>query len=155
MSLDCLKSIHTLERYRKIAWDELKVTRTLIAKGQLAGASFPYMASGRPNGGVINTLHAAASALDKWFLRHRKCWYLSGVVDAREMLDLIKTSANDVAIVTDPYEGEDDSQNYVREWIQIMILFGVTVRESRVLRTLGHTVAAPDFMIHPPRRLRA
>ena len=155
MTLDCLKSIHTLNMYRKIAWDELKVTRTLIGKGQLGGAPFPYLAGGRPNGGVINTLHAAASTLDAWFCRHSECWHLSGVSDARKILQIIKNSADDDVVVTDPFEGEDHSQYYVREWILDMLLFGVAVRESRVLRTSGHKVAAPDFMIHPPRRLRA
>jgi hypothetical protein len=155
MTLDCLKAINTLDMYRKIAWDELKVTRALIAKGQIGGAPFPYLAGGRPNGGVINTLHAAASALDAWFWRNRECWHLSGVSDARKILEVIMKLADDVVIVTDPYEGEDDSQHYVREWIQIMLLFGVAVRESRVLRSTGHVIAAPDFMIHPPRRLRA
>jgi len=71
MSLDCLKGIHTLDLYRKIAWDEFKVTRTLIAKGQLGGAAFPYLDGGCPNGGVINTLHASASALDAWFCKYK------------------------------------------------------------------------------------
>lgn len=153
LSMDQMQDVRILNKHRRAVWLEFKLTRTLIDKGHLDGNPYPYLVSGRSNGGVINTLHAAATALDEWFEQNKGCWETSAVMSTQRLLNDIKRKANALAVVTDSYEGEDDSQHSVRDWIQLMVLFGVSVRESRILRMGGHLTRPPDFMLFPPRKL--
>jgi len=152
-STDQLQHMLALDAQRTRVWDEFKATRALIHKGQLRTSPYPYLQSGRPNGGVVNTLHAAATALDTWFKRSAYCLDSSLVMSTRSLLADIKESANKVPIITDPYEGEDDSQYFVGEWTQLMRMFASSVRDSRLMRVRGERLSAPDFMIFPPRGL--
>jgi hypothetical protein len=148
-----LVDVQTLHGYLHMMWHELTLTRTDVSNSRITGSPFPYGMSGRANGGVINTLHAAATAVDGWYARNGQNFEPEETMNIRMLLDEIKSEANKEAIITDPYEGEDDSQHFLAEWIEIVRLFGVSIKHSRLARLRGDWVKAPDFLIYPPRRL--
>jgi hypothetical protein len=148
-----LVDIQTLEKIRQAVRNEHKINKCLVLGGSLDSASRSSQLSGGSGVQIINTLHAAADAVDKWFVRHSLFFDASHITTIRQVLSEIMADAKSVPLITDPYEGEDDSQLFIKYWIELMWLHWTCVRKSRMLQLCGFSVSTPYYNLYPPRRL--
>jgi hypothetical protein len=102
---------------------------------------------------VIDTLHAAAYAIDRWFSANGVNFPAEAVTARRHMLTLIMGRSNVDAVVSDQNNGEDYAIRNIRSWTDLTKTFCICLRESRLLRPQGVTISDPDFMVYPPRIL--
>ena len=145
-----LVDIQTLEKIRQAVRNEHKINKCLVLGGSLNSASRSLTGSGAQ---IINTLYAAADVVDKWFTTHSLFFDASHITTIRQSLSDIMADANAVPMITDPYEGEDDSQLFIKYWIELMWLHWACVRKSRMLQLCGCSVSTPDHILYPPRRI--
>ena len=146
-----LVDIQTLEKIRQAVRNEHKINKCLVLGGSLNSAARSL--TGGSASQIINTLYAAADIVDKWFATHSLLFDASHITTIRQALSEIMADANAVPIITDPYEGEDDSQLFIKYWIELMWLYRVCVRKSRMIQLCGCAVSSPDHILYPPRRI--